>query len=91
MLLSRKARFPLLSSFQSYLKPYMLQEAFQLNQQQFYIRLCNSLCAAGLFSLNHTGLETPDHCLPKASLYFTPLTPLGGKQSSATARTKVLL
>ena len=91
MLRSRKARFLLLSSFQRYLKPYMLQEAFQLNQQQFYICLCNSLYATGVFCLNHTGLEIPDHHLPEAGLCFTSLVPSGGKQSSATPRTKVLL
>jgi len=91
MLLSSKARFLLFSSFQSHLKLYMLQVALQLNQQQFYMCLYNSLYAKGLFCLNCTGLETPDHRLLKAGLYFTSLASLGGKQSSATSRTKVLL
>lgn len=52
----------------------MLQEAFQLNQLwQFYICLYNSLYATGLFRLNQTGLETPNHHLPGAGLYFTSL------------------
>lgn len=48
----------------------MSQEAFWLNQQQFYICLYNSLYATDLFCLNQPGLETPDHHLSEAALHF---------------------